>query len=184
MTHHRWIGSPAIASLLGLTLALLASACGGASSSAKSPNTAASPSAALTPMGSPPPGGPVPAQLLGVWLLHTPNPDPGMALDGIINGQVQLTLTPTTYSVETLSTDPIQRVTESGAVVVNTNEIDFFTETSGQPFCHLQLPDGVGRYKWTLIGGVLHFATVVASGYFGDPCGRLVVADQSYIRAK
>jgi hypothetical protein len=182
MRAHRSIGSPAIAVALGLALAFLAASCGGGSaSSAKSPTPSASSSPTL---GSPPPGGPVPAQLLGVWLLATPNPDPGLAVDGIINGKTQLTLTATTYRVESVNNNPAPRYPEAGATVVNGTEIDFFSETSGQPFCHLHLPDDVGRYVWTLKSGVLHVATVVATGYFGDPCGRLDLADQSYVRAK
>jgi quercetin dioxygenase-like cupin family protein len=124
---------------------------------------------------SPPPGGPVPAQLLGDWLLDTPNPDPGLTEAGIINGKVKLTLTATTYLVQ-------GEPAAAGSVVVNNNEIDFFSQTYGQGGCRLQLPDGVGRYTWILAGGVLHFAPLMRSGYFGDPCGRLVIADQSYIR--
>jgi len=126
----------------------------------------------------------VPAQLLGVWLLHTPNPDPGLASDGIINDKIQLTLTATTYSVVTVNNDPIPRNPEGGSVVVNKSEIDFFSETAGHPMCPLQPPDGVGRYTWTQVGDVLSFATVVETGYFGEPCGRLDLADQSYIRSK
>jgi quercetin dioxygenase-like cupin family protein len=128
------------------------------------------------PAASPPPGGPVPAQLLGNWLLHTPNLDPGFTEAGIINGKVKLTLTATTYLVEGVPA-------AAGSVVVDKNEIDFFSQTSGTPNCHLQLPDGVGRYTWTLAGGILHFAPLIQSGYFGDPCGRLVFTDQSYTRA-
>jgi len=73
---------------------------------------------------------PVPAQLLGFWLLHTANPDPGLALDGILNGKTQLTLTATTYRVESVNNNPRPRYPEAGAVVVNNTEIDFFSETS------------------------------------------------------
>ena len=129
-----------------------------------------------TPAASPPPGGPVPAQLLGTWLLDTPNPDPGLTETGIINGKVKVTLTATTYLVQ-------GEPAAAGSVVVNNNEIDFFSQVpGGTPNCHLRLPDGVGRYTWTLAGGVLHFAPLIQSGYFGDPCGRLVFTDQSYIR--
>jgi hypothetical protein len=176
------MGSPAVAAVVVMVLACIASSCGSQSpSAAGSPTPSASPSPSLGP---PPPGGPVPAQLLGVWLLHTPNPDPGLAVDGIINGKTQLTLTATTYRVESVNNNPSPRYPEAGAAVVNGSEIDFFTETSGQPFCHLHLPDDVGRYIWTLKGGVLHLATLVAAGYYGDPCGRLDLADQSYIRAR
>jgi len=175
----RWICSPAFAAVLGISFALLASSCGQSTSSAKLPT----PSAASTPtLGPPPPGGPVPAQLQGAWLMHTPNPDPGLALDGILNGKTQLTLTATTYRVESVNNNPLPRYPEVGSVVVNNNEIDFFSETSGEPLCHFRLPNDIGRYTWTLKSGVLHIATLVASGYYGDPCGRLDIADQSYIR--
>ena len=180
MTTWRKIGSPAIAALLGIASIFLASSCGQTTSTAKPPTPSAASSS--TPAASPPQGGPVPAKLLGTWLLHTPHPDPGLADDGIINGKVQLTLTATTYHVESLA-NPILRNPESGAVVVNKTEIDFFSETAGQPLCHLQLPDGVGRYTWTVTGGLLHFATLKQSGYVSDPCGRLTIADQSYMRA-
>lgn len=179
-TANHTIRSSAVGAVLAILLAWVASSCGGGSASAaKTP----APSAASTPtLGPPPPGGPVPAQLLGVWLLHTANPDPGLALDGILNGKTQFTLTATTYRVESVNNNPRPRYPEAGAVVVNNTEIDFFSETSGQPLCHLRLPYDVGRYKWTLKSGVLHLATLVASGYYGDPCGRLDLADQSYIR--
>jgi quercetin dioxygenase-like cupin family protein len=38
---------------------------------------AITPGPSTTPAASPPPGGPVPAQLIGTWLLDTPNPDRG-----------------------------------------------------------------------------------------------------------
>jgi hypothetical protein len=94
---------------------------------------------------------------------------------GIINGKVKLTLSATTYLVQ-------GEPAAAGSVVVNNKEIDFFSQTFGQPNCSLQLPDGVGRYTWTLTGGLLHFALLIQSGYLGDPCGRLAIAGQSYIR--
>jgi hypothetical protein len=51
----------------------------------------------------------------------------------------------------------------TGDVVVNNTEIDFFNGV----VCALQLPDGVGRYKWTLRGGVLQFKLLNH-----DPCNR------------
>ncbi|HXC78187.1 MAG TPA: hypothetical protein VNU19_14175 [Candidatus Acidoferrum sp.] len=171
----------AIVALLG-AIVFLASSCGQTTSSTSLPTpTAAS---APTPAGSPPPGGPVPSQLLGTWLLDTPNPDPGLTEAGIINGKIRLTLTATSYLAEPVNNYPGAPSPYAGAVVVNNTEIDFFSETSGQPPCHLQLPLGVGRYTWTLRGSVLHFTPLKQSGYFGDPCGRLVLADQSYIRTR
>src|SRR5450759_1681684 len=59
-----WIGSPAIASLLAIAVVLLASSCSQSTSSAKLPTPSAAP--------SPPPGGPVPDQLLGDWFMAMP----------------------------------------------------------------------------------------------------------------
>jgi hypothetical protein len=50
-----------------------------------------------------------------------------------------------------------------GDVVVNNTEIDFFSaDVYG-----LKLPDGVGRYTWTLTGGLLNFVPLNQ-----DPCPR------------
>ncbi len=126
----------------------------------------------------------MPAQLLGDWFLPTAVVDaiPGMASNVCPshpiaeNCFVQLTLTATTYSL---------RSPDGGAgggyVVVNNNEIDFFNQ--GSHGC-LDLPNVVGRYKWTLIGGVLHFTLI------SDPCisaasvdSRVAfVANQSFYR--
>lgn len=57
MTTQRWNGSPAIAALLSIAVVFLASSCGQPTYSAKLPTPSAAP--------SPPPGGPVPDQLLG-----------------------------------------------------------------------------------------------------------------------
>jgi hypothetical protein len=118
----------------------------------------------------------VPAQLLGNWILHTPNLDPQLGLSGLTNGKLLLTLTLTTYRVVAVNNNPHPASVDAGSVVVNNNEIDLFSEISGEPFCHPQLPDGVGRYAWTLTGGVLHFTMI------SDPCGRIEFADQTYIR--
>ena len=138
---------------------LLASACGQSTSSAQAPTPAAVASAAPVP--SPPPGGPVPAQLLGDWFL-TP-----AAVDALIGCPkplkagtaclLRLSLTATTYRFGgTLPPGP-------GDVIVNATEIDFFNA----PQCDQKLPDGIGRYTWTLTGGVLHLTPLNA-----DPCGR------------
>src|SRR6202521_2859632 len=61
-----------------------------------------------------------------------------------------------------------------GDVLGNQTEIDFFNG----PVCGLKLPQGVGRYTWTVTGTVLHFASLGS-----DPCPRRVwLADQSYSR--
>ncbi len=64
----------------------------------------------------------------------------------------------------------------TGSIVVNGNEIDFFS--SSHCLDH-PLPDGVGRYRWTLQGTTLHFAPLNA-----DPCGRIdYLKDQSFIKS-
>ncbi|MDQ6686368.1 MAG: hypothetical protein M3Z50_01940 [Actinomycetota bacterium] len=61
-----------------------------------------------------------------------------------------------------------------GDMGVNGTEIDFF---NAQP-CGLTLPDGVGRYQWSIQGSVLHFIALNQ-----DPCGRTHhLAGQSFTR--
>jgi hypothetical protein len=165
----RCIGSPAIAALLAIIFVLLYSSCGQSTSSANQPT----PSAATSPIpaASPPPGGPAPAQLLGKWLLRTSNPKPEI---GLINGKVQLTLTAMTFHFLAIDNSAFGMTGAPGDVVVNNTEIDFF---SGD-MCGLQLPNGVGRYKWTLTAGLLHFTPLNQ-----DPCSRAdYLANQSYSR--
>ncbi len=120
------------------------------------------PHPALTPAASPAPpsGGPVPSELLGRWVGKS---------DTIPPGAEYLTLSATTYRLE--SADGAS----TGSVVINGEEIDFFDASR----CNLRLPAGVGRYRWTLVGGVLHFAALNK-----DACGRAaVLADANYRRA-
>ncbi len=81
---------------------------------------------------------------------------------------LRLTLTATTYR---LTHDPAcGGLTSLGEVVVNKAEIDFFNaDVCGlkADVCGLKLPEGVGRYGWTLNGGVLHFTALNP-----DPCPR------------
>jgi hypothetical protein len=157
--------------LLGAALVVMASSCGQSASSAKAPTASVASSAAATASlspGSPPPGGPVPAQLLGNWYLP---PAAYMAINGYdypcpspataANCFFELTLTATTYS-QVFSAIGGKQDAGQGDVVVNNHEIDFFNGV----LCGLALPDGVGRYTWTLIGGVLHLALI------SDPCPR------------
>jgi hypothetical protein len=51
-----------------------------------------------------------------------------------------------------------------GDVVVNHNEIDFFNEVNVEGISDCDHPPGVGRYKWTLTSGVLHFTLI------SEPC--------------
>lgn len=158
----------AIAAPIGVALVFLASSCAQSTPAALAtpaatpvPTVAASPPAAI---GSPPPGGPVPATLLGDWFLP---PAAVIAAEGAVNCPspataancfIQLNLTATLYHVSLM-----QSPTGSGNVVVDKNEIDFFNGGN----CGLQLPDGVGRYKWTLAGGGLKLTRLNK-----DPCGR------------
>jgi hypothetical protein len=110
----------------------------------------------------------VPAQLLGDWFqpkavafaLNPPAtggpPCPLVATPA--NCFIRLALTATTYHVY-IST----QLTGSGDVVVKNKEIDFFNGA----LCGLLLPDGVGRYTWTLRAGTLHLTALTP-----DPCGR------------
>jgi hypothetical protein len=165
MTTKHQIAAPLIAAVLGSAIIFLNSSCGQPTSSATSPLVAPSP----TPAVSPPPGGPVPAQLLGDWFLPPaavqsvgyPCPKPPTAA----NCFFQLTLTATTYQQFRLGGTALLPGGK-GDVVVNNNEIDFFND--GFEGCR-PLPDGVGRYTWTLTGGVLYFTLI------SDLCGRSVV---------
>ena len=83
----------------------------------------------------------------------------------------KLTFTATTYYFEINAPG---HTSGGGDAVVNGLEIDFF---NGQA-CGLQLPDGVGRYTWTLANGILHFAPMNQ-----DPCPRSpILSNQSYSR--
>jgi hypothetical protein len=120
------------------------------------------------PVASPPPGGPVPVGLQGNWFLPpatymalngsaTPCPSPPSAA----NCFFELTLMSTTYR-EAYSAKGGRQEAGQGDVVVNNNEIDFFNGV----LCGRQLPDGVGRYRWALTGGLLYLTLI------SDPCPR------------
>jgi hypothetical protein len=120
------------------------------------------------PAASPPRGGPVPTALQGNWFLPpaayialngsaTPCPSPPTAA----NCFFELTLKATTYS-EAYSAKGGRQEAGQGDVVVNNNEIDFFNGV----LCGRHLPDGVGRYRWALTGGVLYLTLI------SDPCPR------------
>lgn len=153
----RW-PSPGIAALLGIAIALLGSSCGGTPAAANVPAPSA---AAGTPR-----GGPVPAQLLGDWFMPpaavepvsgVPCPSPAT----VTNCFFQLTLMATTYH-QAYTASGGEQAAGQGNVVVNHNEIDFFNGV----ICGLKLPDGVGRYTWTITAGVLYFTLI------SDPCTR------------
>ncbi|SRR5216683_6491703 len=151
MSAHGGPRSPVIAVLVGIALGLLGQACGQPTSTA----TVTSPSAAS----GRPQGGPVPATLLGEWFLP---PAIVVAVEGNSACRLlRLTLTATTYR---LTHDPAcGGLTSLREVVVNKAEIDFFNAD----VCGLKFPEGVGRYGWTLNGGVLHFTALNP-----DPCPR------------
>lgn len=157
MTTQRWIGSLAIAAVLGFAIIILGASCGQSTSSAKLPT----PSVALspTPAASPPPGGPVPAQLLGDWFLP---PSVVKDFDGnAVCVLLKLTLTATTYQI-THTALGVCGTGGSGDVVVNRSEIDFFNGPRiGE--C-VDTADTVGRYTWTLTSGLLYFTLI------SDPC--------------
>jgi len=144
--------------------AFLASSCDQSTSSAKlpTPANATTPAAVATapPVAYAPPGGPVPAQLLGVWLLPTASVNATIGCQAplsVATCRLSLNLTGTGYSFAgTLPSGP-------GEVVVNNTEIDFFNASQ----CTSQGPAGVGRYTWNLASGGLHLAPLNS-----DPCGR------------
>jgi hypothetical protein len=116
--------------------------------------SAAAPVSALAAL--PPPGGPAPAELIGSWYQ-------------VASRTTVLTLTATVYILRDTGEQG------SGDIVVNGNEIDFFSGT----LCPLVLPRGVGRYQWTLQGANLRLAPLNM-----DPCGRIdLLTNQSYTKS-
>jgi hypothetical protein len=111
----------------------------------------------------------VPAQLLGHWFL------PPAAVKSVgypcpthptaANCFFELTLKATTYQQIRLN-GTVREPEGNGDVVVNNNEIYFFNDSFEG--C-LYLPYGVGRYSWTLKGGVLYFKGI------SDDCARYAV---------
>ena len=114
----------------------------------------------------------MPAQLLGAWFI----PEAAViAVNGSGSSSgcptplsaatcyFQLTLTATTYHLYIGTQGG-----GAGNVVVNNNEVDFFNGA---------LCDGVGRYQWTITGGVLVITLI------SDPCGRSeILTYQSWSR--
>lgn len=151
MTNHGGTRSQAILAAVGIALGLLVTACGQPSSTAN----VTTPSAG----NERPQGGPVPAPLLGDWFLPP-------AIVGAVEGNsscrmLRLTFTTITYR---LTHDAACGGLEStGEVVVDRTEIDFFNAD----VCGLKLPEGVGRYEWTITAGLLHLTALKA-----DPCPR------------
>jgi hypothetical protein len=167
VTTQRWIDSRALA-LLGIALVVLASSCGQPTSSAKVSAASTAP--------SPPPGGPVPAQLLGGWYVTPADINAAVGYTAC-----QLPSTPAKCSVQIVFTattvtwpNNLGFTSCCGNVVVNGSEIDFFNDSG----CGIPLPDGLGRYTWTLTGNVLHFTSLNQ-----DPCERFAwLANRSVYR--
>ena len=79
----------------------------------------------------------------------------------------QVNLSSNEYRV--VQTDPANHA--EGEVVVNGDEIDFFNGSG----CGLALPDGIGRYRWTLQGsGSVHFTALNH-----DRCGRVDILENA-----
>ena len=161
-------GPVAMSALLAIAFVLVASSCGQSTSSAKLSTSSTAP--------SPPPGGPVPAELIGGWYL----------LPADINAAVgytacQLPSTPAKCSVQILFTattvtwpNNLGFLSCCGNAVVNGSEIDFFNDSG----CGIPLPAGLGRYTWTLTGNVLHFTSLNQ-----DPCERFAwLASRNFYR--
>jgi hypothetical protein len=151
---------------------LLGSVCG---QSSKSTTTGSTPVSGA-PAESPPPGGSVPDQLLGDWLLPAPA---AAAIAGsacaapvtVASCTFKLTFTATTYN---WTTNVSGFTGGGGGVVVKGSEIDFFSGAG----CGLKLPEGVGRYMWTFSGGGLSFTAMSSDG-----CPRSqFLAGQTYSR--
>jgi hypothetical protein len=159
----------AIAAPLCISFVLLASACAQSTPSGNLPT----PSAAT----GTPAGDPVPSQLLGDWLMSAATAEAiaGAACPtplAVTTCMFRLTFTSTTYNWTTNITG---YTSGGGDVVVNGTEMDFF---NGQA-CSLSPPQGIGRYRWTLSGSVLHFTSLNH-----DVCPRAAfLANQTYSRA-
>ena len=170
MTGRDRIATRTIAALLCSTFVLLASACGESTPSAQSTPSAAS---------DRPSTGPVPAQLLGDWLLPVAAANVYQQSQGdtcptpiaVATCMFKLTFTATTYYFEINAPG---RTAGGGDVGVNGTEIDFFNGSG----CGLTLPEGIGRYTWTLAGSALRFAPLNQ-----DACPRApLLANQTYNR--
>lgn len=135
---------------------LVLTACGGGGP--QSDATTQAPTAATTTRASSAPtGDPAPAKLQGTRRLVSEGPEKG----------IRVVITDRHYRV-------VERLGH-GDLVVNGDEIAFFNAQ----ICGLLLPDGVGRYRWTLEGRRLHFTPSDE-----EPCGGRadILADATYER--
>ena len=123
------------------------------------------PAPAGQPRSQLPEGGPVPSELRGDWIMTA---DEAKAIAGdscpdplsIATCMFKLTFTTATY---TWTSNIPDYFGGGGEVVVKSSEIDFFNGRE----CQIQGLEGVGRYRWELIGGVLRFTALN-----NDPCPR------------
>jgi hypothetical protein len=135
--------------VVGALFALTLMGCGGESTAtgttgapASSPTAPASSTSTGT---GAPSGDAAPAQLQGTWKLVS-----GNALEkGIL-----FVIGDRHYRVPTYLAH--------GDLAVNGNQIAFFNAA----ICGLTLPEGIGRYHWTVKGGALHFQVIGE-----EPCG-------------
>jgi hypothetical protein len=135
--------------LVGVLLALSVPSCGGESSATGTTAASTSPPTATgestTSASGAPAGDSAPAQLQGTWKLVS-----GNALEkGLL-----FVISERHYRVPTHLAH--------GDLAVNGTEIAFFNAA----ICGLTLPEGVGRYRWTVDGDTLHFELIGE-----EPCG-------------
>jgi len=133
-------------------------ACGSTQSAAGIPS--ATPVSTAVPTAFAPAGGPLPAEILGVWYL------PVAAVNAVVGCRtplryqtcnLRLTLATTSYSFAgTIAPGP-------GNVSVNETEMDFFNA----PQCQFSGPQALGSYTWTLTNASLHLKPLNT-----DLCGR------------
>lgn len=119
------------------TLAVMAlAACGGsdsqpseAAATGATSQTGPAATAVVEETAQPPPGGPAPPELQGTWLFRSES-----------LGPVRLNITEDRYAVSAGG-----RSTQ-GDLVVDGDEIAFFNSN----VCPLELPEGIGRYRWSI----------------------------------
>lgn len=132
-------GAAAVAALaLGIGLAILY---------ARSQASPAGHSARPTPSPAAPQGGPAPAELLGQWVDIR---DIGSAVTRA--GVGRFVIRPDSF---------VAGGAARGELVVRGKEIDFYNGS----LCGIPLPGGVGRYRWSISGGLLRFTPLAP-----DPC--------------
>lgn len=97
------------------------------------------PPVVTSPTPAPPAGGPAPAELQGQWVHATGASGQRLFIrpDQVVWGGTRIEL------------------------VVRGNEIDFYNGNA----CGIRLPGGVGRYRWSISGGLLRFEPLAL-----DPC--------------